>query len=101
MGGKLMRQHRRLTTWSLASISFLILTVNAADAAVALGRAGCQPDYGRCQQTCKDNSAGGRNYGVSLWDASRSKACFQGCSSQRNACNLAVNGKSATEKRKY
>jgi hypothetical protein len=49
---------------------------------------GCQADYLRCQQTCKDNSIGGKNFGVGLWDASRSKACFDSCPVARRQCNL-------------
>jgi hypothetical protein len=77
---------RKFITCTAASIAFgiqLFASIASANAA------GCAPTYATCQQTCKNYSAGGKDYGVGLWDASRSKACFQGCLTERNKCNMA------------
>jgi hypothetical protein len=78
---------------AVTSITFgtlFLLPVASAEAAVALGRAGCAPNYSRCQQTCKDLSVGGRRYGEGLWSASQSKSCFQGCSAEQTKCQIEV-----------
>jgi hypothetical protein len=78
---------RKINILAAASVAFgaqLLLLTPSAEAA------GCGPAYASCQQTCRDNSVGGKNFGVGLWDASRSKACFQGCSSERTQCNIAA-----------
>jgi hypothetical protein len=78
----------------------LALPMASAEAAMALGRAGCDPDYSRCQQDCRNHSVGGKDYGVGLWDASRSKACFQGCSTARTQCKVgSMKRGTATERR--
>jgi len=77
---------RKFITLAAASIAFgsqLFASIASANAA------GCAPTYATCQQTCRNYSVGGKDYGVGLWDASRSKACFQGCLTERNKCNIA------------
>ena len=75
---------RKFMTLTVASIAFgMFASIASANAA------GCSSTYVACQQTCKNYSAGGKDFGVGLWDASRSKACFQGCTTERNKCNMA------------
>ena len=77
-----MRKFMTLTAASIAFGTQLFASIASANAA------GCTPTYAACQQTCKNYSAGGKDFGVGLWDASRSKACFQGCLTERNKCNM-------------
>ena len=84
---------RKFFILSAASIAFgtqLFASIATANAA------GCATTYATCQQTCKNYSAGGKDFGVGLWDASRSKACFQGCLTERNKCNMASVVRSST-----
>ena len=85
---------RKLITLTAASIAFGTQLLAAIASASAAG--GCAPAYGSCQQTCRNYSAGGKDFGVALWDASRSKACFQGCLTERNKCNIASIGTGST-----
>jgi hypothetical protein len=95
----LMSNIIRFLTAAIIFAAQTILLTSSADAAVALGRAGCEPNFSRCQQTCKDNSVGGKNYGVGLWDSSRSKSCYQSCSSARNQCRIQSKKDSVTQKK--
>jgi len=84
----------KLNTLAVASIAFGIQLLAGIASANAGG--GCAPAYASCQQTCRNYSAGGKDFGVALWDASRSKACFQGCLTERNKCNIASIGHGST-----
>lgn len=64
-----------------AIVCFFLLSTTEGQAASK-----CATKYANCQQTCKDNSVGGKNFGVTLWDSSRSKDCFNGCSTERMQC---------------
>ena len=87
---------RKFMTLTVASIAFgtqLFASIASANAA------GCAPTtYAACQQTCTNYSAGGKDFGVGLWDASRSKACFQGCTSERNRCYMAAHAHRAANR---
>ena len=78
-----MRKFMTLTAASIAFGTQLFASITSANAAA------CAPTtYAACKQTCTNYSAGGKDFGVGLWDASRSKACFQGCLTERNKCNM-------------
>jgi hypothetical protein len=89
-------QTNRLLSATTLSLGFLLLSsigpANAADE--------CGSKYATCQQTCRNHSAGGKDFGVSLWSASRSKDCFNGCSTERMQCKVqSANIGSATKKK--
>ena len=85
---------RKLITLTAASIAFGTQLLAAIASANAAGN--CAPAYASCQQTCRNYSAGGKDFGVALWDASRSRACFAGCLTERNRCNSASIGQGST-----
>jgi hypothetical protein len=90
---------RNIVILTVASATF-VASMSLFIAVNADARNRCDDSYRRCQTTCRDNSAGGKNFGTTLWDNDRAQSCKRSCSTNLKVCKIASVGGDSMELKK-